>query len=65
MSPKFGELIGTALQIWRANLESSPNLESSLGTALQIETLKLISWSQSGLDQESVNSQSRVSELFL
>ena len=49
---------------------SSPNLESSLGklskfgeltgTPLQIETLKLISWSLSEVCQESFRSWSRV-----
>ena len=41
-----------------ANGESS--FESSMGTALQIETLKLISWSWSGSSQESIRSLSGV-----
>ena len=41
-----------------ANGESS--FKSSMGTALQIETLKLISWSWSGISQESIRSLSGV-----
>ena len=48
---------GSVLSIG-ANGESS--FESSMGTALQIETLKLISWSWSGVNQESVRCPSGV-----
>ena len=48
---------GSVLSIG-ANGESS--FESSMGTALQIETLKLISWSWSGTGQESIRSLSGV-----
>ena len=48
---------GSVLSIG-ANGESS--FESSTGTALQIETLKLISWSWSGIGQVSIRSLSGV-----
>ena len=48
---------GSVLSIG-ANGESS--FESSMGTALQIETLKSISWSWSGIGQESIRSLSGV-----
>ena len=48
-----GICLGSVLSIG-ANGESS--FESSMGTALQIETLKLISWSWSGTGQESIRS---------
>ena len=53
---KFGELIWKALQIWRADLNSSPNLDllsSQISVAGFIVSLSEVCW-------ESVRSQSRV-----
>ena len=61
MSSKFGELIGTALQIWRAHFASSPNwdlkinfLKSVLSPSVNWESIRVISkghYSLSGVRQ--------------
>ena len=54
MSSKLGELIGKALQIWRAHVDSSPKF---LGVCQ--ESVRCLS-GVSGVSQESVRSQSGV-----
>ena len=46
--------------VWSIGANGDSSFESSMGTALQIETLKLISWSWSGVNQESVRCPSGV-----
>ena len=69
MSSKFGELIGTALQIWRAHFASSPNWDLKINFLKSVRNLSGVRQktikSLAGICQESVRSLSGVQHSLL